>query len=308
MAIPVNQVPNLDGKIMNSPATAMLNGKGYLFFKYREGSNKSNYYYYILYDPYKKEWSEKVRCSDLLIVDNYSLSCVTYNGRIYFFWNVNKELYYTTFDGMHWDEPKSLRKILGDQGMQEGTNASSAVFNGLLYVFWNGSGRNGLWFATFNGWKWEGQTAHKGSYKVRDGSSPGVCASNDFMFSSWVGAEENGIWYSIGKPFVDWEKRVSLDETIGPMNVNNSSSPYTYFWEDEVYLFWTNNSSRYMFTKANRYTLDFDQQRLFADWIGEGSGVVPTLGSVPSVLMIDSGRYMIFYTSSNVLYYAEVEE
>lgn len=63
-----------------------------------------------------------------------------------------------------------------------------------------------------------------------------------------------------------------------------------------------------MFTKANRYTLDFDQQRLFADWIGEGSGVVPTLGSVPSVLMIDSGRYMIFYTSSNVLYYAEVEE
>ncbi|MCD8072553.1 MAG: hypothetical protein LUE10_05180, partial [Alistipes sp.] len=129
-------------------------------------------------------------CPDLMVVDNYSLSSITYNGRIYLFWNCRDILHYTTFDGVNWDEPKSLRKILGDQGMQDMTNASCAVFNGLLYVFWNGSGKNGLWYATFNGSKWEGQYSHKSkitSQGVLDGTSPGVCASNDFMFLCWQG-------------------------------------------------------------------------------------------------------------------------
>ncbi|MCD8072554.1 MAG: hypothetical protein LUE10_05185 [Alistipes sp.] len=307
MAVPLNKVPNIDQLVLSSPAAAMLNGKGYLFFK--NGQDGKNYY--LIYEPQKEEWSQKNICPDLLdFKDDYSISCQSYKDRIYFFWNIDKELHYTSFDGLNWDEPRSLRKILGDQGMQKTTHASSAVFNGLLYVFWNGSGENGLWYAKFNGSKWEGQYSHKkkiGTQGVYLRTSPGVCANNNFMFLSWTGSGKNGIWYSIGKPFFDWEKQKSIEAQVGTMDVNFVCSPFTYLWKDEVYVFWMTSKFQYMYTKANRYTMEFEPQRKFSEWIGGNSAMVPDVNTVPAFLMVDNKRYMIFYICSNFLYYAQVE-
>ncbi|MCD8072552.1 MAG: hypothetical protein LUE10_05175, partial [Alistipes sp.] len=109
-------------------------------------------------------------------------------------------------------------------------------------------------------------------------------------------------------PFVEWEKQVSINERIGEdMKVIKSSSPYAFFWQDEIYLFWMNRSYQYMYTKANRYKMEFEPLRRFTEWIGESSGIVPTTKSVPSFMIIDHSRYMVFYTYSDTLYYAEVE-
>ncbi|MCC8035581.1 MAG: hypothetical protein LIO77_06585 [Rikenellaceae bacterium] len=286
----------------------MLNGKGYLFFK--NGDDRR--YYYFLYDPSTKTWSDKKICSELLDVqDGNWISCQPYNGRIYLFWANVKELFYMTFDGETWEEPKSLRKILGDQGMQPTTNPSAAVFNNLLYVFWNGSGEDGLWYAKFNGSKWEGQISHKkkiGTQGVLKRNTPGVCSTNNFMFLCWTGVGKNGIWYSIGKPYFDWEKQKSIEKIVGNMDVGFDTYPFTYLWKDEVYVIWKMNSAfKYMYTKANRYTMEFEPQRPFTDWIGGNYATAPDTLSTPAVLMVDNNRYMMFFIHSHFLHYAEIE-
>ena len=187
-----------------------------------------------------------------------SPASVNFNGVVYLFYNGsgNDGIWYTTTtDGAAWSD---IVKIASKIGMSVAKNTSPAavVFQGIIYLFYNGSGNDGTWYVTFNGTNWSGPSSISGKIggqgflPLTSPSAvvlPGTAANDSTLYLFWNGAGYDGIFFSTFDG-TNWTKQ----STVGQISVAESTSPYATVFQGLVYLFWNgsgNDGTWYSTTK-----------------------------------------------------------
>ena len=110
--------------------------------------------------------------------------------------------YTTTTNGQSWTPVKSIKKQASGMGVMKGTSASALAYSGRLYLFYTGSGEDGLWYTTsLDGTTWSKvrsmrQDMTSGSQGVMKRTSAWVVEFDNLPYVFWNGAGADGIWFS----------------------------------------------------------------------------------------------------------------
>jgi hypothetical protein len=146
---------------------------------------------------------------EMAIQDGTSPCTVVFKNVLYIFWNGSGKdgIWFTTYDGIVWKDQISLKQELPDQEMntQDGTSPCAITFEDSLYVFWNGSGKDGIWFTTYDGTAWKNQESLKlklpdQEMSIQDGTSPCAITFEDSLYVFWNGSGKDGIWFTNSHP------------------------------------------------------------------------------------------------------------
>ncbi|KAF4339665.1 hypothetical protein FBEOM_6448 [Fusarium beomiforme] len=139
---------------------------------------------------------------------NYSgLSSVIFKNILYVFYNGlgNDGVWYLTFNQNTnmWSGPLSCRDHgAAHMNIAKFTSPASVVFNGSLWLFYNGSGQNGtFWTKTDDGKWWTTIASVSESMGKKDetfasNTSPSATVFNDILYLIWNNSASTGLRYS----------------------------------------------------------------------------------------------------------------
>ncbi|KAK2674399.1 Glycosyl hydrolase, five-bladed beta-propellor domain superfamily [Fusarium oxysporum f. sp. vasinfectum] len=144
-----------------------------------------------------------------------SPAVAVYQDTLYVVWNssaANGTLRYTYVNKATnaFVQPKNL--TAGGLSIRSQTSPAMVEFNGLLYLFFNGSGLNGTWMTTSNGNVWaiaSPVTSNLGG-NFMDRTSPAIFVSDDkrVLTLLWYGSGSNGTWYTTTTNGITWSNQV----------------------------------------------------------------------------------------------------
>ncbi|WP_322067339.1 glycoside hydrolase family protein [Burkholderia ubonensis] len=176
-----------------SPALAVHDGKLYVFWKVR---NKNDMAYCTLDGSI---WGGKESMQWKL--DSFGMrgnpTAASFNGKLVICWNGsgdNGYIYMSSMlssDGRKW-APQSR---VPEAGIL--SNGSPCLYGGVasadqLYLFWGGRGKNGIFYATYDGSEWSSQVSMQnqiGAQIIGEDTSPSVGAMGCVMQVYWAGGD-----------------------------------------------------------------------------------------------------------------------
>ncbi|KZV90467.1 hypothetical protein EXIGLDRAFT_720325 [Exidia glandulosa HHB12029] len=212
------------------PAPVSFQEKLYVFYN---GSGNDGIWYTVFDGT---SWAPMVSVRQLVpslsVYPGTSPSAVVYRGLLYLFYNGSGRdgTYYTTFDGSKWNSSiTSVAQAAGGQGFLPETSPAATVYGGKLQLFWSGSGRDGIWFTTFDSKVWAAQTSLNSLVKnigIRDSTSPAVCTVDKYLYVFYQGSGHDGTFFTrLGKQGA-WDAIVSVNQLIpSGMNYGDGTSP-----------------------------------------------------------------------------------
>jgi hypothetical protein len=171
-----------------------------------------------------------------------SLSAAVYQDTLYVVWNTsaaNGTLRYTYWSKASGKFVPPSNVIAGGLSIRSQTTPAMIAFNGLLYLFSNGSGQNGTWMTTFNGNAWTNVspvTSNIGG-NFMDRTSPAVFISDDqrALTLLWSGSGSNGVWYTTTTNGITWSNQKGFNSGIG---LSTRSSPCWIDYQGRPYIFY----------------------------------------------------------------------
>ncbi|KAJ4051199.1 hypothetical protein NW760_001183 [Fusarium oxysporum] len=171
-----------------------------------------------------------------------SPAVAVYQDTLYVVWNssaANGTLRYTYVNKATnaFVQPKNL--TAGGLSIRSQTSPAMVEFNGLLYLFFNGSGLNGTWMTTSNGNVWaiaSPVTSNLGG-NFMDRTSPAIFVSDDkrVLTLLWYGSGSNGTWYTTTTNGITWSNQVGLNDGqvlmagSSPCGIGYHGRPYIFF-------------------------------------------------------------------------------
>ncbi|WP_157381052.1 hypothetical protein [Burkholderia ubonensis] len=184
-----------------SPALAVHGGKLYVFWKVRNTNDMA----YRTFDG--SIWGDRESMKSQL--DSFGMrgnpTAAHFNGRLVVCWNGsgdNGNIYMSSFDGItpytrHLWAPQSR---VPEAGILSG--GSPCLYGGVaatdqLYLFWGGRGKNGIYYATYDGTEWSPQVSMQnqlGAQIIGEDTSPSVGAMGCAMQVYWAG--DDTAWVS----------------------------------------------------------------------------------------------------------------
>jgi hypothetical protein len=127
-----------------------------------------------------------------------SPALATYQGHLYAAWQGQSSPYHIWYAAYSdktntWSTPATVPSALTNYR----TGPALAVYNGDLYVAWQGEGSPiGVWYASFNGTSWSGQ-ARVPSALVHISSTVGLASYNGDLYLTWTGqSSPYAVWYA----------------------------------------------------------------------------------------------------------------
>ncbi|KAH7195879.1 hypothetical protein DER44DRAFT_843718 [Fusarium oxysporum] len=155
-----------------------------------------------------------------------SPAVAVYQDTLYDVWNssaANGTLRYTYVNKAtnSFVQPKNL--TAGGLSIRSQTSPAMVEFNGLLYLFFNGSGLNGTWMTTFNGNVWA------------DVTLPFLSDDKRVLTLLWYGSGSNGTWYTTTTNGITWSNQVGLNDGqvlmagSSPCGIDYHGRPYIFF-------------------------------------------------------------------------------
>lgn len=171
---------------------------------------------------------------------------------------------------------------------------SAAVYKGKMYVVYNGSGGDGLYFVTYDGTNWTGPTKLSSLIKgvgVADDSSPSAVVANGLLYIFYNGAGNDGTYY-ITYDGSDLKGPMALKPYVDGMQFLKGSSPTAAAYGRTICLFWVEGGEQVYYSVLERNT-----------WTGKTrlKAYVPGLGiadnTSPSAIEYMADFYL-FYNGS----------
>ncbi|KAI9657234.1 MAG: hypothetical protein M1831_004423 [Alyxoria varia] len=227
----------------SSPATIQFNDKMYVFYN---NSNDDGIWYTFTEDG--QTWSELVGCRHrgalgMGVAKNTSPCPLVYRNKLYLFYNGsgNDGTWYTVLDpsktppepDQDWSIVYSVRQIIGSMGYQANTSPAAAVFQGQIWLFWSGSGGDGIWFSTYDDiYNWRVQH-NLGEFTkgigILPATSPAATTLDGIMYVFYTGSGKDGTWYvsySMWKFGPGWTSPAAMrDKMGGGGGVQDGTSP-----------------------------------------------------------------------------------
>lgn len=267
----------LDG---TEPAAVVLGQRLYVFW---HGFARDGFFYTSTQDG--KSWagveSVKARIGGVMGVGGDHSPCLAaHEGRIHLFWRgvqAREGMFHASHDGAMWDYHGSLQDRIANHGAQAKTMpGAAAIAGGPLYLFWNGAGKDGLFYATLGGGAWSGARPmrdHIGSHGIGNGASPSVSGYGAGFYLFWNGAGGDGIYWTRhdGAGFMPGQRHVfALARIPGerpPRAVSAACAP----GPQKVELYWRDQGSDRLFfaTLGDR-----------ADWMARVKDETLSLGAL----------------------------
>lgn len=214
----------------SAPAPIVFQNKLFVFYN---GSG-SDGIWYTAFD--NKSWapviSVRTHVPNINLAPGTSPAVVVFKGTLYLFYNGSGHdgTWYTTFDGTRWSGSAiSVSSQIGGQNFLLETSPSATVYDNKLYLFWNGSENDGIWFTTFDSKQWTNQTrlnAIVDGIILQDNTSPAVCTVGDYLYVFYNGFGHDGTWFTRLTKEGNWDAVVSVNFIIpGGMNFLDGTSP-----------------------------------------------------------------------------------
>ncbi|KAK6530888.1 hypothetical protein TWF281_007722 [Arthrobotrys megalospora] len=249
-----------------------------------------------------------------------SPSAVVFNNKIYLFYTGagGDGAYYSTYNGSSWSSLTSVRaKIPNGMGMAYGSSVYPTVIKGKLYIYWSGSGNDGIFYSSTDGGDWAGAKAmndnvHRGGIGLYKGSSPTATSydiptadvSGELIY--YNGAGGNGI-YQVRNADDEWTVRnlandikgihwrSSVDYTANPIAILSADkSKKQLFWSGADQGIWYSDSK----VLKNEWK-DATPLRNDVGTMGVRSGCGPSVvifKDATYIFWVGAGDYHIYYT------------
>jgi hypothetical protein len=179
---------------------------------------------------------------------NAAPTMVTYNGKLYAFWNGHKDdgIFYATNDGTGWTSQEKI------PGIGTRTSPAVAVYNNKLYVTYCGWHYDGIFSVSFDGRNWAGQIQIK-DFKTKH--APALASDNSNIYLAWNNEHNDGIYYSVFNG-TSWTEQLKIP------NVGTNNSPALAMYKGLLFAAWNgyhNDGIFYSAFNGNNWT---NQQKI----------------------------------------------
>ncbi|MDQ2105993.1 hypothetical protein [Azospirillum isscasi] len=222
---------NLSGYLKNigikgSPSAALYREKLYVIYN---GAGNDGLYF-LTYDG--KDWSGPTRLEGIVgnvgVAENSSPSAIVARDLLYVFYNGagNDGTYYITYDGNEVKGPVSIKGLIGGMGFQKSTSPSATVY-GDPYLFWVGSGDDGIYYSILDHNTWTGGTrvnAYASGVGIAGGTSPFAIEYMADFYLFYNGRGNDGTFYTV-LTNQGWQPPVGIKGQIGEMGFRGNTSP-----------------------------------------------------------------------------------
>lgn len=180
--------------------------------------------------------------SDISVLQHSYPSPVVYKGKLYVFYtgSGNDGIWYTSYDGTRWAPIVSVRSHVPSVAVSMGTSPSVVVFNDVLYLFYNGAGHDGTYYATFDGSKWNPNivsvSAHCGGQNFLLETSPSATVFDGTIHLFWNSASGDGIWFTTFDG--SWAPQTNLNSLAHGIGIRQRTSPSVCTVASYLYVFY----------------------------------------------------------------------
>lgn len=231
--------------LTSAPSAALFNNQVYIFYQGSSGGQL----WYVIYNPATATYSAPAQVAGVSMTGNPSAVVFTPSGstssQLYVFYQsvTGGGLWYITYGSSStWSSPAQVSGVTlnsGNAGASSvigGSNPSAAVFNGQIYVFYQGpeNSNGNLWYCTYRtAWS---QPIQKDQTGMSD--SPSAIVFNDQLYVCHQGGGNGGeLWYSMLNSNGSWESDTRI--SIAGM----SGSPCAAMANNQLYVFYEGPSN-----------------------------------------------------------------
>jgi len=141
---------------------------------------------------------------------------------------------------------QSAKTVLPSEvNMLSHTYPAPVVFQNKLYVFYNGSGNDGIWCTTFDGNAWSNATNVKKqvpNMNVFKGTSPACVVFGGTLCMFYQGSGHDGTWMTTFDGST-WTSAQSISNLINGQNFLEETSPSATVYGDSLHLFWNGSGN-----------------------------------------------------------------
>lgn len=294
-------------EIMNNPPTVATLGDT-LYAFYPSTSNQTNYLYYNTCNTNTLEWSsqEILTFYDAYVPGNLAsvptgtgAGAAAFNGQMYVFWQgVNSSgtgnagtLFYRTMSSSTYHQINAQQSVDGKSAGVIMSNCPSAVvFNGSLYVFYQGPGDDTYpWYSvSSDGSTWSASTKVPGTCMSTSPSTvvfTNPSTGNESLYLFHEGNNSNGqLWFNVLDADGSWS-----GDTQVP-NVSMSAVPSAGIYDGMLYVFYQgSNTSTFWYT----YSADG------STWNGPFQVANLKISYAPSIVEFNSQIYCLVQGPGN---------
>ncbi|CAH0051302.1 unnamed protein product [Clonostachys solani] len=233
-----------------------------------------------------------------------SPTAVSYMGDLYAFWVASfaGSIYCakrSSKDGK-WGAAYALQGFVSGIAVAEGTSPCAAVYRDKLYLFYNGRGRNGTFYAQYTSAGWEPKVTalidHVPSKQMGfDGNtSPAAAVHNGKLHVFWCGSGRDGIyWFTLQENTWNYQSPIQ-----GRVSVAPNSSPCACTWGENLCVFYNGGGG----DGTYYFTYNGAPDKLWNDPISVRANMTGGMGTAadtsPSFVSTDSGRPRLFWVGS----------
>ncbi|MEW5928131.1 MAG: hypothetical protein AB1941_11650 [Gemmatimonadota bacterium] len=294
-----------------SPNAAVFGNALYAFYM---GSGKDGVWYTTTADG--QSWSPiqsvRQKTPGMNTLSNTSPNAAVLGNTLYLFYNGSGGdgiWYTTTTDGESWSPVLSVRQKVPAMNVMGDTSPNAVVLGGTLYLFYNGSGKDGIWYTTtVDGQSWSSvQSVRKQApgMNVMNGSSPTAVVLGSTLYLFYNGSGGDGIWYTTTVDGQSWTPVVSVRQRSPWMNVLGATSAGVVVTDGTLYLFYMGSGKDGIWYTTTADGQSWTPARSMANDMVQGehgalngtSAWAVEFGSLPYVLWNGAGGDGIFYTA-----------
>lgn len=181
---------------------------------------------------------------------NTSPAAEVFNSKLYLFWNGKGDdgIWYTTFDGHTWTNQLSVKDKVPSMSISKDTSPAAVAFQGGLYLFWNGAGKDSTLFTRFSNEAWDSVSSlavDVGGQGYLASTSPSALSLGDQagIRVFWTGSGANGAWHASFNGS-RWTHQVSMSQETGDQSLMANTNVNAAFFEGTQYVFWTGSDSK----------------------------------------------------------------
>ncbi|CAG9975253.1 unnamed protein product [Clonostachys byssicola] len=241
-------------------------------------------------------------------MEGTSPTAVSYMGDLYAFWvgSYAGGIYCAkrTSNGAKWGAVYALEGFVSGIAVAPGTSPCAAVYRDKLYLFYNGRGRDGTFYARCTRSGWEPRVAalidHVPAKRMgfAENTSPAAAAYNDELHVFWCGSGRDGFF---GRDGIYWftlqDRTWTYQSPIrGRVLVAENSTPCACIWGKNLCLFYNGGGG------DGTYYVTYAGNKSWNDPISVrekiAGGMATADDTSPSLVSTGYGRPRLFWTGS----------
>lgn len=245
-----------------SPCVVMFRDALYVFYN---GVGNDGTFYTVLSNG---QWRDVVALGPHTeggFLPGTSPAAVVFQNALFLFWNGSGDngIFWSTFDGYKWGKQKNVRDYATSLSSAKRTSPAATVFKGNLYLFFNGSGDDGTYYALYSNGLWTRSLGcmsdFLGGQSFLPGTSPAVLNyGDDFSFELfWTGRNNDGTWHTNFNGN-RWSSQKSLSQELGAQGMKHGTSACADFINLVPHVFWVGQDGQLRYVAGANFEVATD--------------------------------------------------